>query len=132
MAEKQYRKHFIPLESDPEIFTDLIHKLGVSEKLVFEDVYDLDNSDFHPHPAFALILLFSASGEDYEAKLAQKDADVKDYEGSGDGEEVLWFKQTIHNACGFYALLHSVSNGEAKSLIGNLNFRGIWQFTKLA
>jgi ubiquitin carboxyl-terminal hydrolase L3 len=118
MAQKEYRKHFVPLESDPEIFTSLIHKLGVSKKLVYEDIYDLDNPDFHPHPALALILLFSVSEEMYEAKLAQKDAGKAEYEGSGNSEEAVWFKQTIHNACGFYALLHSVSNGEAKKFIG--------------
>lgn len=30
------------------------------------------------------------------------------------GQEVLWFKQTIHNACGLYAILHAVTNGEPR------------------
>ena len=48
------RKHYIPLESDPEIFTSLIHDLGFSEAVAFEDVLTLDDPEliaFVPRPA---------------------------------------------------------------------------------
>ena len=42
-------------------------------------------------------------------------------EGEGEeGEEeepVIWFRQTINNACGLYAILHAISNGEARKYI---------------
>lgn len=41
--------------------------------------------------------------------------------GKEDGEEeeepVMWFRQSINNACGLYAILHAISNGEARNHI---------------
>ena len=42
---------------------------------------------------------------------------MKPYEGSGEKEPVIWFRQTIHNACGLIGCLHAVSNGGAKAYI---------------
>lgn len=118
MPPKSYAKHFVPLESNPEIFTDLIHALGISESLQFEDIFSLDEPGFFPHPALALILVFPTNdaddvrraGEGMEPDASNKAAD----------DEVIWFKQTIHNACGLYAILHAVSNGESREFIGEL------------
>ena len=62
-----YKNHYIPLESNPAVFTSLIHTLGVSPALSFQDVYSLDDPDLLaciPRPVLALILVFpSATGE---------------------------------------------------------------------
>ena len=61
--EMVYRKHYIPLESNPMVFTQLIHKLGVSTTLAFHDVLSIDDPDLlassHvPHlPLFLSFLL---------------------------------------------------------------------------
>jgi len=115
---KKYRKHFIPLESNPDVFNQLIRLLGAPESLVFEDVFTLDEPEFLPHPALALILIFPTA-ENYEEQRAAEDASHEDSSSSRPGEEVVWFKQTINNACGLYAILHALSNGEARGLIGN-------------
>jgi ubiquitin carboxyl-terminal hydrolase L3 len=39
------------------------------------------------------------------------------YAGKGEDEPVVWFNQTIGNACGLYALIHSVANGEARPFV---------------
>ncbi|KAK0747564.1 hypothetical protein B0T21DRAFT_354607 [Apiosordaria backusii] len=115
-----YRKHFIPLESNPSLFTELVHKLGLSPALEFHDVLSLDEADLLalvPRPAMALILVFPTS-PDYEAEIAEKDKDAIEYAKSGDGDEdIVWFKQTINNACGLYGILHAVSNGVARDHI---------------
>ena len=117
-----YKKHFIPLESDPLVFTDLAHGLGLSKDLSFQDVLSLDDPDlvaFVPRPILALILAFPASGTGtYEAQTAQEEASLLEYEGTGEAEGVIWYKQTIHNACGLYGLLHAVSNRPARDFIG--------------
>jgi ubiquitin carboxyl-terminal hydrolase L3 len=112
----QYRKHFIPLESNPEVFTQLIHDLGVSPKLSFQDVLTLDEPAMFPRPALALVLIFPAA-ETYESQRVKEDAQYEEY-ASAENEEVVWFKQTINNACGLYAILHAVCNGKAKQFIG--------------
>ncbi len=111
----EYRKVYIPLESNPEVFTKLIHTLGVNENVVVQDVFSLDDPDLvalTPRPVYALI--FTLIGTEKYIKWKQEDErDRPVYNGRGEGEEVVWFEQTIHNACGFYGILHSISNGSA-------------------
>lgn len=97
----------------------LVHKLGLSTSLVFQDVFSIDEPEllaFVPRPAYALLLIFPVS-EAYEKFRRQEDGPKKDYEGAGEGEAVMWYKQTIGNACGLIGLLHGVSNGVARSFI---------------
>ncbi len=116
MATPPYRKAFIPLESNPEVFNELSALLGVSSDLRFEDIYTLDEPGFLPHPALALILVFP-EGNNRGPRTSEAETARPPYTGAGHDEPVLWFKQTIHNACGLYAALHALSNGEARRYI---------------
>lgn len=109
------KKHFTPLESNPDVFNPLIDHLGASERLTFIDVVSLEDPDLRPH--LALILVFPTPG-DYEARRAAEYEEHGEYKNTGN-ESVLWFKQTINNACGLYAILHALGNGEARGMIGN-------------
>ncbi|KAB8067719.1 hypothetical protein BDV29DRAFT_185677 [Aspergillus leporis] len=101
----EYSKHFIPLESDPRTFTELAHKLGVSDCLEFVDVLSLDDEvDTIPGPVLALILNLPSCPA-YEREKAKEPTHI-DHENEG----LVWLKQTINNACGLYAILHSVCN----------------------
>lgn len=96
----------VPLESNPQIFTDFAHNLGLSPLLEFTDIYSLEDPDllaFIPRPVKAVILLFPVT-EEYEA--------YKNLEGveTLDNEKVIWMKQVVKNACGLYALLHALLN----------------------
>lgn len=113
------RKRFIPLENNPEVMTALVHKLGLSDKLAFHDVFSIDDPEllaFVPRPAHALLLVFPVS-QTYEKFRIQEDKDRPEYQGHGPDEEVIWYKQTIGNACGLIGLLHAVSNGSARTHI---------------
>lgn len=68
-------------------------------------------------PCFGLVLVFSTLG-DYEQKLAAREAVRSKNDGREEGDDVIWFKQTIHNACGLYAILHAVCNREARNTLG--------------
>ncbi|KAF2186522.1 cysteine proteinase [Zopfia rhizophila CBS 207.26] len=116
---RTYRKHFIPLESNPEVFTELVHKLGLSKSLSFQDVLSLDDPEllaFIPRPAYALILVAPTTAM-YEKRAMEEDAEAEYYEGFGEQEDMVFFKQTIHNACGLYGILHAVTNGDARRYI---------------
>ena len=118
--KRVWRKHFIPLESNPDVFTELIHKLGVSKSLCFQDVLSLDEPEllaFLPRPAHALVLVFPTSPA-YLKRHAEAVNKYGVYHGAGEGEDVVWFKQTINNACGLYAILHAINNGEARDFVG--------------
>ncbi|KZZ96109.1 Peptidase C12, ubiquitin carboxyl-terminal hydrolase 1 [Moelleriella libera RCEF 2490] len=110
---------FIPLEANPELMTKLIHKLGVSPALALHDVYSLTDPDmlsFIPRPALALLLVFPITAV-YESSRMAEDNTIDEYRGTGSQEPVVWWKQTIRNACGMMGLLHAVSNGPARNLI---------------
>ncbi|OAL40434.1 hypothetical protein AYO20_00170 [Fonsecaea nubica] len=119
MATAAQKKMFVPLENNPEVMSNLVHELGLSPSLQFHDVYSLDEPallDFLPRPAIALLLVFPVTGT-YEKFRAEEDSARDEYTGSGDQEPVVWFKQTIGNACGLIGLLHAITNGEARSNI---------------
>ncbi|KAI9696354.1 MAG: ubiquitinyl hydrolase 1 [Bogoriella megaspora] len=112
-------KRFVPLENNPEVMTSLLQKLGLSSKVAFQDVFSIDEPEllaFVPRPAYALLLVFPVS-KTYEEFRASEDSGKEEYTGKGEGEEVVWYKQTIGNACGLIGVLHAVSNGEAREYI---------------
>ena len=102
--------------------SSLLHQLGMSKSIGFHDVYSIDDPEllaFVPRPAYALLLVFPVN-ERYEKFRSQEDSGKPEYNGSGLEEEVMWFKQTIGNACGLIGLLHGASNGLVKKFIGLL------------
>ncbi|GLA83079.1 ubiquitinyl hydrolase 1 [Aspergillus tubingensis] len=115
----QTNKAFVPLENNPEVMTHLVRQLGLSPTLGFTDVWSIDSPDllaFIPRPSYALLLVFPVSAA-YEATRRTEDAPLPEYTGSGANEPVMWFKQTIRNACGLIGLLHAVSNGTPRKHI---------------
>lgn len=99
--------------------TTLVQQLGLSPQLQFHDVYSLTDPSllgFLPRPAYALLLVFPITST-YEKFREQEDATREEYTGSGPNEPVVWFKQTIRNACGLIGLLHAVTNGDVTSFI---------------
>jgi ubiquitin carboxyl-terminal hydrolase L3 len=112
MNDFHYQKHFIPLESNPEVFTKLSHELGVAETLSFVEVWSLNEIEHLPRPALALVLIFPTSTE-YEQRKSSEDAGRQEYtKVPGDG--LMWIPQTINNACGLYAILHAACNGDVR------------------
>ncbi|PHH65259.1 hypothetical protein CDD81_3118 [Ophiocordyceps australis] len=110
---------FIPLEANPALMTTLVHKLGVSKALAVHDVLSLTEPDmlaFVPRPALAVLLVFPVNAV-YESHRLAEDSVVDEYAAKGDAQPVLWWKQTIRNACGLMGLLHAVANGQARNFI---------------
>ncbi|KAL5612553.1 hypothetical protein BROUX41_004349 [Berkeleyomyces rouxiae] len=109
---------FVPLEANPELLTAMLHHLGMQKTLGVHDVWSLTDEEmlnFLPRPALALLLVFPVSAK-YEEHRQAEDADKPLYNERGD-DQVVWFPQTIRNACGLMGLLHAVSNGPARGLI---------------
>jgi ubiquitin carboxyl-terminal hydrolase L3 len=97
----------------------LMSKLGLSSQLAFQDVWSIDDPqllEFVPRPAHALLLIFPVS-ETYETFRREEDDGKQEYAGAGPDEPVVWYKQTIGNACGLIGLLHAVSNGAARPYV---------------
>lgn len=105
----------------------LARKMGLSDELAFYDVYSLDEPELLasiPRPAYALLATVPFT-QAWKRDRAAEDAALRDgggAAGAGDAEKagdepILWFRQTINNACGSYGLLHCVANGPASKFI---------------
>lgn len=97
----------------------LAGRLGLSGDLQFYDVYSLDEPDLLAHiprPAHALLVILPLTAA-WDGERRAEDAAKAEYEGSGDGEPVIWFKQTIGHACGSIGLVHCAINGPASRFI---------------
>lgn len=98
---------FVPLECNPDVFNELLVKLGVTGE-EFIDIWSLDDEmlSFVPRPVRALLLVFPITPA-YEAYRASSD----EHHGADEAQSSIWLKQTIDNACGTMALLHAALNG---------------------
>lgn len=98
---------WVPLESNPEVMTKFLHKLGVPKKWSVLDVYGLETDllAIVPRPVLAVILLYPTKTE----KTEEDKTESKDSKGDA-LDSVYHMKQYISNACGTIALLHSVAN----------------------
>lgn len=94
-------------------------RLGLSDDLEFYDLYSLDEPELLAHiprPALALLVIIPLTTA-WDDERRAEDTDKPEYSGHGEDEPVIWFKQTIGNACGSIGLLHSVINGPASKYI---------------
>ncbi|KAJ7248183.1 peptidase C12, ubiquitin carboxyl-terminal hydrolase, partial [Mycena haematopus] len=109
----------IPLESDPSIFTDLLHALGVPS-LEFLDVLSINTPDLLPGSDLALpselhafVLVYNTTPE-YELGVRAERQKARDeghaYNGRGEDEPVMWWEQTVRHACGLFAMVHAAAN----------------------
>ena len=106
------------IENNPEVFNALSKKLGLSPDLEWYDVYSLTEPSLLsliPRPVLALLVIIPMTPAWNVDRLAE-DADKPPmYQGKGPNEPVIWFKQTIGNACGSIGMIHCLINGPAKS-----------------
>ena len=106
MAEGGER--WIPIESNPEVMNSFLRKLGVPGDWEINDVFGLDPELLMmlPQPCLALMLLFPITDK-YEEFSRREEEAMKGVEVP---EKLYYMKQTISNACGTVALMHSVIN----------------------
>eukprot|EP00088_Acartia_fossae_P069226 TRINITY_DN897_c0_g1_i12.p1 TRINITY_DN897_c0_g1~~TRINITY_DN897_c0_g1_i12.p1 ORF type:complete len:230 (-),score=59.37 TRINITY_DN897_c0_g1_i12:446-1135(-) len=101
-------ERWLPIESNPTVMNSFLRKLGVSDEWEVNDVYGLEDELLMmlPQPVLGLLLLFPITDkyEEYAKELTTKRGDAPI------SKKVFYMKQTISNACGTVALLHTVCN----------------------
>lgn len=112
------------MESDPAILTQYAQTLGLGSALGFHDVYSISDPEllsFVPRPVHALLLVFPVT-KVYENYRIESDNGKDLYMGENpvDGD-VVWFRQTIGNACGTMGVIHAVFNGDVPSHLRTLH-----------
>jgi len=98
---------WLPIESNPDVMNSFLRKLGVPPEWEINDVYGLDEGllAMLPQPVLALMLLFPIN-----EKYKEFCKELEQNQETGSNSEPYYMKQTISNACGTVALLHSVAN----------------------
>ncbi|KAI9344107.1 hypothetical protein BD770DRAFT_397681 [Pilaira anomala] len=119
---------WLPLESNPDVLNKIIHENGVDPQWSFTDVlgFDEESLSLIPKPVSAMIFLFPGT-KNYQTFLEKEEAHLKTHE-QNISPNLIYFKQTISNACGMMALLHSLANNE--HLVGSGLFTKIIEDTK--
>ncbi|GAB7339549.1 hypothetical protein MBLNU457_6159t1 [Dothideomycetes sp. NU457] len=110
---------FTMLENNPEVMTNLAHRLGASTQLRFYDIYSLTEPELLaliPRPVYALLATIPMT-ESWRANRDKEDHETPWYQGAGPAEPVIWFKQTIVHGCGLIGLLHCLCNGAPSRMI---------------
>lgn len=106
---------WVPLESNPELFTSWCSSMGLdTSSYAFHDIYgtDPDLLGMVPQPVSAVLLLFPITPAMEKVRQTENTAS-----SSNSPSDILWFKQTIGNACGTIGLLHALANTSASSAI---------------
>ncbi|KAK0632361.1 hypothetical protein B0T14DRAFT_504003 [Immersiella caudata] len=114
------KKTLVVLENNPTVMSTLATRLGVSPALTFHDIYSLGPSDLAhiPKPVVALLAVVPDSkGRDQDKKCEDEAGLGANYHDPNTKSPLVWFKQTIGNACGSYGFIHSVMNGPAQEYI---------------
>lgn len=96
-------RHWVPLESNPEVLTRFSHALGLSSSVVFSDVWSLELLPMVPRPVHAVLLLLPLT----PPILALPPPPVPSTPST---TQPYFMTQNIGNACGTIAILHAVFN----------------------
>ena len=107
---------WVAMESNPEVWNQFITKMGVASDWQFTDVWGLDPDLLMmvPQPVAALLLLYPISPK--TEKLGNDKLILCD-EAEVDSN-VFFMKQTVGNACGTVAIIHSLLNNVDRIDIG--------------
>jgi len=71
------------------------------------------------NPICSHVHLFSLHLRHIRVRKRKKKLHMRKYMGSSNEGDVVWFEQTINNACSLYSILHALCNGEARQFISN-------------
>lgn len=107
---------WLPLESNPQVFTEFGHSVGLPQNWGWHDVYGLDEGllAMVPQPCAAVILLFPCTPNQYQARRRQSEALLQRKKAAAAPAKngVFFLRQHAEfgNACGTIASVHAISN----------------------
>jgi len=113
MVEKKQTFSWPPLESDPVILTEYMHKIGMSKDWELSEVIGLDPEllAMVPKTAIAFVLAYDyTTSKPDEEKENEKEKETKPPEV----DYFMWQTRDLDNACGLIACLHAVFNNREK------------------
>jgi ubiquitin carboxyl-terminal hydrolase L3 len=114
---------WLPLESNPEVFSSFAKKVGLPETHEWQDILGLDPDllAMVPQPVAAIILLFPCTPGIYRARR-EEDRSLQAHVAAGSLTEAAskpFFLEQVAsfgNACGTIAAVHSLTNADIPRL----------------
>jgi len=114
VMEKLEEVNWVPLESNPAMFTAFARHIGLPEDWSFVDVLGIDSDllceAMVARPCVAVTLLFEYSDKILKAQSEQHAKLVAESAGEGQCKDVFFMRQFVGNACGTIAAIHCVAN----------------------
>mmetsp|Transcript_17779 Transcript_17779/g.43099 ORF Transcript_17779/g.43099 Transcript_17779/m.43099 type:complete len:285 (+) Transcript_17779:75-929(+) len=118
---------WLPLESNPEIFTSFARKNGLPEQWRFSDILGVDEGllAMVARPVAAVIFLFPCTENIYAARAAEERAERAKVAAHGGLSEVAASAYHVEqvasfgNACGTIAAVHALTN--VKGIVGGFD-----------
>jgi ubiquitin carboxyl-terminal hydrolase L3 len=104
-------KTWFPLESNPDVMNKYVGNLGLdTSKICYHDVMSTDDwaLDMVPKPVSAVLLLYQI--KDSTEKHRDEEMVRIEKDGQNVSDKVYYMSQTVGNACGTIAILHSIEN----------------------
>ena len=105
MQDQQQVFEWPPLESNPEVFTNYMHKIGLPATWAVGEVFGFDEEllAFLPQPVIGVIVNIERLKKEEDKELGSED---------NVGKVNFYMKQsgTLDNACGIIACLHASLN----------------------
>eukprot|EP01090_Pellita_catalonica_P002671 TRINITY_DN12243_c0_g1_i2.p1 TRINITY_DN12243_c0_g1~~TRINITY_DN12243_c0_g1_i2.p1 ORF type:complete len:242 (-),score=47.02 TRINITY_DN12243_c0_g1_i2:531-1256(-) len=107
------RTYWIPLESNPEMMTRILHGMGVDKSWVFGDCFGFDKDllAMVPQPCQAVLLLYPSLQGDARQKQREEEEERLKAHPVKLHKDVFYMRQLVGNACGTVAIVHSILNG---------------------
>ena len=92
------------LESNPEIFTDYLRKVGLPENYIISEVYGFDEEllQMLPNPIYAVLVAFQDGNNKEEDHSLEENAKLVPFYMKQEGQ--------LDNACGTIAAVHAIGN----------------------
>jgi len=137
ITEQLEEVNWVPLESNPDMFSIFAKHIGLPEGWAFVDVLGVDPELLTdvPRPCHGVTLLFEYSKNLLKSQVAQR-LRLK-AKAHAPKEDVFFMKQYVGNACGTIAAIHCVANAaeklgvDADSAVGQLLARTRGQSAKV-
>jgi len=102
--------NWAPLESDPAIFTEYFHKMGLPENVFFNELYTIDYKEVQPIEGEVLSVIINYE-RNKENPYIRKQENFEDYQ-----KVPFYMEQTeeLDYACGLIAGMHAIGNNLEK------------------
>jgi|Transcript_87810 ubiquitin carboxyl-terminal hydrolase L3 len=114
IAESMEEVNWVPLESNPDMFTVFARHIGLPKAWSFVDVLGVDHeflsSEMVPRPCLGVTLLFEYSDNLLRSQAEQQRKLKVGARHKASSEDVFFMKQYVGNACGTIAAIHCVAN----------------------